>query len=311
MTRALLIAAVLAAGLTTAAGAQSTPSLPTIRIAMPPTDAASQGYYAQQKGFFKKVGLNVEILTINEGASVAAAVAGGTADIGQANLSSLCTAHERGLPFVAIAGSNLYVSTTHQSELVVATNSPYHVAKDLNGKTIAVAGLKNVQEVSFNKWMDSYGGNWTSTHIVEIPFASTPEAVATGRVDAAMMAEPQLSGALQSKRVRIISTPMDTIGKQWIIGTWFTTSAWAKAHPDLVKAFAAAMVMSANWANHNQAESGKLLEAQTGVALGANASRVIFANRLDVRDMQPLIDASAKYGALKASFPASQLLVSE
>ena len=309
MTRALCAAAVLALGLTTAVGAQQTPAMPTVRVAMPPTDAASQGYYAQVKGFYKKAGINVEILTINEGASVAAGVAGGTADIGQSNLSSLCAAHERGLPFVAIAGSNLYVSTTHQSELVVAPNSPYHVAKDLNGKTIAVAGLKNVQEVAFNKWMDTTGGNWTSVKMVEIPFAATVEAVATGRVDAAMMAEPQLSGALQSKRVRIVSAPMDSIGKQWIIGTWFTTTAYAKAHPDVIKAFAAAMAMSADWANHNQAESGKLLEAETGVALGANASRVVFANHLDVKEMQPLIDASAKYGSLKASFPASELLL--
>ena len=35
------------------------------------------------------------------------------------------------------------------------------------------------------------------------------------------------------------------------------------------------------------------------------------ADRLEARDMQPLIDASAKYGALKSSFPASELLVSE
>ena len=306
MTRPVLVFAMLAVALTSVAGAQQ--AMPTVRLAMPPTDAASQGFYAKEKGFFKQVGLNVEILSINEGASVAAAVAGGTADIGQSNLSSLCAAHERGLPFVAIAGSNLYVSTTHQSELVVAPNAPYKTAKDLNGKIIAVAGLKNVQEVSFNKWMDTTGGDWKSTKIVEIPFASTVEAVASGRVDAAMMAEPQLSGALQAKRVRILSTPMDTIGKEWIIGTWFTTSAYAKAHPDVVKAFAKAMQLSADWANHNQAESGKLLEAQTGVQLGANASRVIFANKLDVSQMQPLIDASAKYGSLKASFPASQLL---
>ena len=35
----------------------------------------------------------------------------------------------------------------------------------------------------------------------------------------------------------------------------------------------------------------------------------IFANHLDIKDMQPLIDASAKYGSLKASFPAKELLV--
>jgi hypothetical protein len=44
--------------------------------------------------------------------------------------------------------------------------------------------------------------------------------------------------------------------------------------------------------------------------LVGTASRVTFADRLDARDMQPLIDASAKYGALKATFPAAQLMAS-
>jgi NitT/TauT family transport system substrate-binding protein len=276
---------------------------------MPPIDAASQVYYAQEKGFFKKVGLTVQILPINEGASVAAAVAGGTADIGQANLSSLCAAFLRGLPFVAIAGANTYDSKTHQSELVVAPNSKIRDAKDLNGKTIAVGGLKNVQEVGFNKWMDTTGGNWTSTHIVEIPFSATADAIVAGRIDAAMMAEPELGAALAEKKVKIIATPFDSIGKQWILGTWFTTRDFAKAHPDVVKLYAQAMVMAANWANHNQTESAKILESSTGIPVGANASRVVFADRLETRDMQPLIDASAKYGGLKNSFPASQLLV--
>jgi NitT/TauT family transport system substrate-binding protein len=307
MKRAVFAGGMLALGAASAARAQS--ALPVVRVAMPPIDAASQVYYAQEKGFFKKVGLTVQILPINEGASVAAAVAGGTADIGQANLSSLCSAFLRGLPFVAIAGANTYDSKTHQSELVVAMNSKIHDAKDLNGKTIAVGGLKNVQEVGFNKWMDTTGGNWTSTHIVEIPFSATADAIVAGRIDAAMMAEPELGAALAAKKVKIIATPFDSIGKQWILGTWFTTRDFAKAHPDVVKLYAQAMVMAANWANRNQTESGKILEASTGIPVGANASRVVFADRLESRDMQPLIDASAKYGGLKNSFPASQLLV--
>jgi NitT/TauT family transport system substrate-binding protein len=307
MKRAVFAGGMLALGAASAARAQS--ALPVVRVAMPPIDAASQVYYAQQKGFFKKVGLTVQILPINEGASVAAAVAGGTADIGQANLSSLCAAFLRGLPFVAIAGANTYDSKTHQSELVVAMNSKIHDAKDLNGKTIAVGGLKNVQEVGFNKWMDTTGGNWTSTHILEIPFSATADAIVTGRIDAAMMAEPELGAALAAKKVKIIATPFDSIGKQWILGTWFTTRDFAKAHPDVVKLYAQAMVLAANWANHNQTESGKILEASTGIPVDANTSRVVFANRLETRDMQPLIDASAKYGGLKNSFPAAQLLV--
>jgi len=306
MKRAVFAGAVLAAALVSSAGAQT--AMPTVRVAMPPIDAASQVYYAQAKGFFKKVGLTVEIMPISEGASVVAAVAGGSADIGQANLSSLAAAFVRGLPFVAIAGANTFNAKTHQSELVVAVNSPIRGAKDLNGKTVAVSGLKNVQEVGFDKWMDSNGGNWTSVHMVEVPFSATAEAVASGRVDAAMMAEPQLGAALAAKRVKILAAPFESIGKEFVLGTWFTTQAYAKAHPDVVKAYAQAMVMAAEWANKNQEESGKILGAATGIPVAPNASRLLFATSLDQKGMQALIDASAKYGALKNSFPVSELV---
>ena len=309
MRRLVFACAVVALALTSVASAQQAPSAGlVIRVAMPPIDAASQVYYAQSKGFFAKVGLTVQVMPINDGASVAAAVAGGTADIGQSNLSSLCAAFERGLPFVAIAGSNLYNAKTRQSELVVAPGSTYRNARDLNGKTIGVSGLKNVQEVAFNKWMDVSGGDWKSTHIVEVPFPAMADAVATGRIDAVMMAEPELGTALATKKVKILSTPFESIGEEFVLGTWFTTNAFAKAHPDVVKAFAQAMSMAADWANHNQTESGKILEASTGVPLASNAARVLFADKLEPREMQPLIDASAKYGGLKTTFPAAQLI---
>jgi NitT/TauT family transport system substrate-binding protein len=311
MIRTFFAFTALAAGLASVASAQPAAApLTTIRIAMPPVDAASQAYYAQAKGFFKKAGLNVEIQTVSGGAPVAAAVVGGSADIGQSNLSSLCSAHERGIPVVAIAGANLFDARTRQSELMVAANAPFRGARDLNGKTIGVAGLKNVTEVAFDAWMEANGGDWKSAKVVEVPFSSMADAVATGRIDAAMMTEPELSGALAGKRVRILATPMESIAREFVIGAWFSTSAYAKAHPDIIRAFASAMAMAADWANHNQIESGKILETATGITLVGTASRVTFADRLDARDMQPLIDASAKYGALKATFPAAQLMAS-
>ena len=307
MKRALGAFAALSIVLVSQAGAQ-TSTIGTVRIAMPPVDAASQAFYAREKGFFKKHGLNVEIQTASSGGAVAAAVAGGAADVGQSNLSSLCSAHERGLPFVAIAGANQFVAKQHQSALVVAANSPLRNAKEFNGKTVGVSGLKNITEIGFDQWMEQNGGNYQSVKVLELPFSSMADAVASGRIDGAMMTEPELSGALESKRVRTLAAPLESIGKEFVVGTWFTTAGYAKTHPEIVKAYAAAMADAADWANRNQAESGKILAAATGVTMGANAARVLFANKLQIKEMQPVIDASAKYGALKSTFPAQQLM---
>ncbi len=309
MMRAIAGAVVLLAVASSAAGAQqSPPPHSSIRVAMPPVDAASQAYYAQAKGFFKKVGLNVDILTVNGGAQVVAAVTGGAADIGQSNVSSLASAHERGIPVVAIAGANEFIAKQHQSALVVAPNAPFKKAGDLAGKTIGVAGLKNITEIGFDKWMDSNGGDWTSVKVVEVPFSTMAEAVASGRIDAAMMTEPELSESLRTKRVKVFAAPLESIGREFVVGTWFSTTAYVKAHPEIIRQYASAMAMAAEWANHHQNESARILESSTKIPVAADAARVVFATRLDTRAMQPVIDASAKYGALKNAFPATDLL---
>ena len=312
MKRALSAVAALAVCFVSAPSAGAQPAaLTTIRITMPPVDAASQAFYAREKGFFKNHGLNPEIITVSGGSPVAAAVAGGSADFGQSNLSSLCSAHERGLPFVAVAGANQFVAKQHQSELVIAPNSAIKDAKQLNGKTIGVAGLKNITEIGFDLWMEKNGGDYKSVKVLEVPFSSMADAVATGRIDAAMMTEPELSGALENKKVKVLAEPMEAIGKEFVVGVWFSTSSYAKAHPEIVKAFAASMADAANWANRSQGESAKILASATGVTMGANAARVLFANRLDPKAMQPVIDASARFGALKTTFPAQQLMANE
>ena len=84
---------------------------PVLRVATTPIDIGGQVLWAKEEGFLKKAGVDAEITLINNGAAIAAAVASGAVDIGQANLVSLATAHERGLPFVLIAPGGFYTST--------------------------------------------------------------------------------------------------------------------------------------------------------------------------------------------------------
>jgi hypothetical protein len=67
------------------------------------------------------------------------------------------------------------------------------------------------------------------------------------------------------------------------------------------------MRTSAQWANTHQAASAQILEKYTKVRVG-NAARVVYAEELDPRAIQPQIDAAARYHLLKASFPAKTLI---
>ena len=281
--------------------------LPTVRVIALPIDSGAQPFIAQAIGFFKRAGINVEIVASeNNGSAVAAAIASGTADIGQSNVISIATARERGLPFVLVAGSKLFVASLHQNALVVAPTSPIRTARDLIGKTVAVNGLRNISEIGVDAWLDENGVSPASVKLVEMPFSSMAATIASGRVDAALLTQPDLEGALTKKTVRVLSYPYESVGKQFLVGCWFATSTWANDHPESVRAYASAMQQTAEWANSHRAATAKIVEDMTKAPVQTSALPR-YSVQLDPRDIQPLIDAAAKYGALKAAIPAAQL----
>ena len=274
-----------------------------------PIDQGAQLYYAQDLGMFKRAGLDVTVQTANYGTQVAAAVAGGAIEIGQSNIMSLCVAYERGLPFSLIAAAGLYSSAKPTSMMIVAKDAPYKNAKDLSGKTIAVNGLKSITQVSVLAWADATGGDSTQLKFAEMPFSEMEAALTSGRVDAALLADPDATNALALGHSRPFAKAFDAIGKQFLIGGWFAKNDWIAANVDTVKKFAAVMRESAQWANKpvNYKQSAAILEKYTKVAVGS-ANRIAFAEHLEPALIQPNIDAAAKYHVLKAPFAASQLI---
>ena len=286
----------------------SAQQLAELKIATTPTDIGSQVFYAQDKGFFKANGLDAEIQVISNGAAITSAVMSGALDVAQSNIASLAAAHEHGLDIVIIAPAGQYSSKSPTTALIVAKNSPIKTAKDLNGKTLAGNGIKNITQVGAFAWMEKNGGDTSTTKFVEMPFADMPGALNTGRIDAAVIAEPELSAALAKGDVRVLANCYDGIAKDFMIGAWFTTGTWAKAHPDLVKRFSKAMSQTAVWANKNQAASGEMLTKYTKIAVVPGMKRTIYAEKLDPALVQPLIDGAAKYGITKATFPATDII---
>ncbi|MGA2393616.1 MAG: ABC transporter substrate-binding protein, partial [Candidatus Lustribacter sp.] len=278
-----------------------------IIVASTPSEAGAEVYYASALGFFTQAGLDVDVRTIDNGAAVASAVAGGAVDIGQSNVVSIATAHEKGLPFVVIAPAGMYSSAAPTTLAFVAKNAPFKTVKDLAGKTFATNGLFNIGQIAGDAWLERNGVDVKSVKWVEVPVAATGAAVSTGRVDVGLVSEPVLGETLATGQFRVFGDAYSAIGSHWLIGAWFTTSSWALAHPDLARKFLAVLVRTARWANGHHAESLKILEQYNKRTFPSNMARTTYAETLDPALIQPVIDNAAKYGALSASFPASDL----
>jgi NitT/TauT family transport system substrate-binding protein len=286
--------------------------LTKLTIATTPIDIGAQPFYAQDQGFFKAAGIEANTQIISNGGAITAAVVGGSVDIAQSNIVSLAAAHEKGIDLVIIAPAGQYSNKDVTTALVVAKNSPIKTAKDLNGKTFAGNGLKNITQIGAFAWMSKGGGDTSTTKFVEMPFSQMPAALTAGRIDAAVMAEPDLSAALADGSVRVLGNCYDAIANNFLIGAWFTTGSWAKAHPDAVKRFQQAMIKTSAWANKNQAASGAILLKYTKIEAAKDMKRALYGTKVDTGLIQPLIDASAKYGVLsKGTFPATELIAPE
>jgi NitT/TauT family transport system substrate-binding protein len=268
------------------------------------TDA--EVYYAQDMGFFKKAGLNVQIETLPNGAAVASAVASGALQIGDSNTLSLAIARQKGLPFVIFAPGAIYSSTAPTTALAVSVSGPVRGAKDLTGKVLAGVSLGGLDQLSLEAWLDKNGGDSASAKYVELPPAQMVAALERGTVAAVSLPDPALDAAVSAGSVRIIGNNYDSIAKTFMITGWFAMNDWLAKNSDVAKKFAAAMTEAADWANANHDHAAEILLKYTKI--DARTSHVRFAPRLSGAIVQPVLDAGAQYKMLDKSVTLGDLI---
>jgi NitT/TauT family transport system substrate-binding protein len=133
------------------------------------------------------------------------------------------------------------------------------------------------------------------------------QALTANRVDAVITAEPAHTRIL-ALGARLVAPVLDAIAPIWIEGGYFCTIDFARTHAEIVRRFADAIAQTDAWANKNHAATAKILETTLKLTVAPAQTRTYYPERLDPAQIQPLIDASAKYGILKGAFPASEII---
>ena len=123
---ALIASAFVAAG---GRRALAQAALTPVHIASTANDDVTSALYALQQDMFRKAGLDVNLTTLTSGAAISAAVAGGAVDIGRSSLLPLITARSRGIGFMLIAPSGLYLASAPVAAVVTPVASPIHTAR--------------------------------------------------------------------------------------------------------------------------------------------------------------------------------------
>jgi len=305
--RTFALSTLALAATTRAAGAQART---TIRCSSSPDDDPASVLYAIDTGMFRKVGLDVTIERGNSGAAISAAVAGGAIDIGKSSVVSLISAHQKGVPFVLVAGAAVYDAAQKNVAMLVASDSTIMGPKDLPGKVVGVPALNDLYTIGNNAFADRAGVAWREIKTVEIPAASAPASVMAHRIDATTVTTPALSAAIETGKVRIIGYPFSSIADHFIRAAWFATKDYVSANADVVARFRKVVAEAAAIVNAKPAQSVAVVAAFTNQspALIAKMPRAILIGAVDPKLLQPCIDAAFKYGGMAATFEARDMI---
>ncbi len=291
-----------------AARALAQSSLTTIRLGVTPIDSLAPVAYAIRTGMFEKAGLQIELSMMVSGNAITAAVVGGSLDIGLSSLDGIIQGHLRGVPLTIVAPGGLWVDADTNG-LIVPKGSPLRKASDFNNKTISTNALASVGTVAMQAWVDQNGGDSKTLHFFELPASAAGAALAQGRMDAALLSNPQLAAAL-ANGARQIAHVYDAIARQFSLGVWVAMQSYVEKNHALVERFSRVVAEAGAYARaHPEATvADEAAYTKTDPAVIAHMQRQRMGTTVSASDIQPVIDALAKYKLIDKPFSATELI---
>jgi ABC-type nitrate/sulfonate/bicarbonate transport system substrate-binding protein len=136
------------------------------------------------------------------------------------------------------------------------------------------------------------------------------EALRAGRVDAVAVYDPFM-GSIAASDGRVLGRPYDAIGARFVNSAWFALKPWVDGHRDAALRFAKVMSQAAEYTNAHYEALIPLISSFSKIAPDTLAKmvRVQVPSSMPPELIQPVIDLSAGYHEIPASFRARAMML--
>jgi NitT/TauT family transport system substrate-binding protein len=229
--RSIFAAAVFIAALAGAAAAED-----TVRIGMARSVSNGAELIAIEKGYFKDVGIKVEMDDIDTSANTIALLAQNRLQIIAGGISAgYFNALEKDLPVTIIADR---VSTPIGHILMLRPDLKARITglAQLKGKIVASNGAGSVSTYEVGKMLETAGLQISDVDVKIFPFTQMALAFANKAIDAAIVIPPFASQFLdQGYAVGLAEPDMLVKPTPMTIAVIMANTDWAKAHPQLIQ----------------------------------------------------------------------------
>jgi NitT/TauT family transport system substrate-binding protein len=271
-----------------------------IKVGVLPLADYSPVYWANDKGYFEKQGLDVTLETLQGGPVGVQKVVTGELEFSFANSISTTIAAAKGAPVQTVAlGSSLGEGSNN---IYVKPDSDIKTMADLDGKTVGTNTVNNVGDIAFANLAKAQGVD-AKPEWVEVPFPEMIPGVQNGSIEAGYVPEPFATAARQAGLravVQLVQGPNEALP----LATFVTSTQYAEQNPEIVKKFATAI----DEARADMAQSEDEIRTWLPAATGTDPSAAkemklpLFDVQLTHDSMQRIADVLIDLGLVDADY---------
>ncbi|HUZ75447.1 MAG TPA: ABC transporter substrate-binding protein [Stellaceae bacterium] len=283
-------------------------ALETIKMSYTAVSGFTLGYVAQQEGFFKKRGLDVDFVQTAISGNIPGAIVSGSVEIGGPTMPSVLQADDAGLDLVVIAGGAVYPLTG--DVLVARPGSGIKKPADLKGKTVGVPGLGALLDIMLRRNLKANHVDPSSVKFVEVGFPQAADALKSGQIDAYPAQAPFTARILQSGAGYAVSDWLKDTPDGTLTVVYATTRKWAAAHKPAIAALRAGMEEAQAFVKTHKDAADAAVAKYTGLPAKVVASIPLppFNVNVTPKQIQFWIDVCKEQHLIKGNPDAKSLL---
>jgi NitT/TauT family transport system substrate-binding protein len=311
-----ILACLLTAALVTACGGSKTSSSgdglekKTITVASLPLVDAAGLHIAMEQKYFEAEGLHVQIKPVAQSIQALPALKNGQVDvIAGANYVTFLQAYAQGALKLRIVADGASEASRFMA-LLVMPNSPIKQPKDLEGKTIAVNILNNIQSLTLNEILKADNVDPAKVKYRAVPFPQMGAALQKGQVDAVHTGEPFGTDFQRKLGARMVVDGGGAPITELPVSGYVSTDEFVQKYPKTAAAFQRAIQRAQQAATSDRKKVEQVLpgyahvDAQTAAVL----SLPNFPTSLNPTRLQRLPDLMLKDGLLKSPIDLKKII---
>ncbi|GAB3807353.1 ABC transporter substrate-binding protein [Humibacter antri] len=288
-------------------------SVPTVKLMVGGIDKQIYLPYqlAQNLGYYKKYGVNVELSTEqNGGVGAEDAMASGQVDMAGAWYIHTVDFQSKGKDVINL----VQLSGAPGERVMCGTKSGVHSAADFKGKTLGVTDLGSGTDELTQFLASQHGISKTDYHTLAVGAGSTAiAAIQRGSADCVMTTQPTV-GALESKNLATTAVDLATtkgaqkaLGGAWPAAGLLARADWVKSHQDAAQKVVDALVATMHWiSSHSAADIANKLPSD--FVQNATISKQQYVDGLTTDKGQFLPDGIMPAGGPKVIFNMEKTL---